>query len=163
MRSHLLVLLARTAALLTILVPAGVVRTQQPVKSATVRPASTMPTTVSYVQVLGADYAFDSPDVLPAGIIAFNLVNNGNDLHAMAIFELPAKHTLRDFLNQYHSLGMIPTWMIGLGQTPVIAPKTEAFLTVRMKPGRYILACLIPARDGRMHTEKGMVKQVTVK
>ena len=105
MRSHLLVLLARTAALLTILVPAGVVRTQQPVKSATVRPASTMPTTVSYVQVLGADYAFESPDVLPAGIVAFNLVNNGNDLHAMAIFELPAKHTLRDFLNQYHSLG----------------------------------------------------------
>jgi uncharacterized cupredoxin-like copper-binding protein len=32
-----------------------------------------------------------------------------------------------------------------------------------MKPGRYILACLIPARDGRAHTEKGMVKMITVK
>ena len=32
-----------------------------------------------------------------------------------------------------------------------------------IKPGRYILACLIPARDGRMHTEKGMVKMITVK
>lgn len=149
----------RTAALIAMLAPVGLLLAQ-PAKS---RPASNASPTVTYVKVLGADYAFESPDVVAAGIVAFNLVNNGADLHAMAVFELPAKHTLREFLDQYHSQGMIPAWMIGIGQTPTIAPNSETFLTVRMKPGRYILACLIPARDGRMHTEKGMVKLITVK
>lgn len=138
---------------------------QQPAKTAApARPAAApSSSTVQYVKVVGVDYSFTSPDASPAGIVTFNLVNNGSDLHAMAVFELPANHTLREFLDQYHSQGMIPAWMVGLGQTTTIAPQAETFLTVRMKPGRYILACLIPARDGRMHTEKGMVKLFTVK
>ncbi len=119
--------------------------------------------TVAYVRVIGADYMFEAPDAAPAGIITFNLINNGSDLHAMALFELPANHTVRDFLDQYHALGMIPTWMVAKGQTPTIASKAETFLTARLRPGRYILACLIPASDGRAHTEKGMVKLITVK
>jgi uncharacterized cupredoxin-like copper-binding protein len=154
MRSFPLAL--RHAALFTLLAPLGALAGQQPAKSAATP-------TVTYVKVVGADYAFESVDVAPAGIVAFNLINSGSDLHAMAVFELPSNHTLREFLDQYHAQGMIPVWMIGLGQTPTIAPKAEAFLTVRLKPGRYILACLIPARDGRMHTEKGMVKLITVK
>ena len=50
-----------------------------------------------------------------------------------------------------------------LGQTNTIAPKQETFLTARLKPGKYVLACLIPGRDGRAHTEKGMVQLITVK
>ncbi len=137
---------------------------QQPSAKPTVKSAAPPATqTVTYVKVVGVDYTFEAPESVPAGIVAFNLVNNGADLHAMAVFELPDKHTLKEFLDQYHAQGMIPAWMVGLGQTTTIAPKVEAFLTVRMKPGRYILACLIPARDGRMHTEKGMVKMITVK
>ena len=154
MRSFPLAL--RQAALFTLLAPISALISQQPAKSAATPK-------VTYVKVNGADYAFESVDAAPAGIVAFNLINSGSDLHAMAVFELPSNHTLREFLDQYHVQGMIPAWMVGLGQTPTIAPKTEAFLTVRLKPGRYILACLIPARDGRMHTEKGMVKLITVK
>ncbi|MBL0169613.1 MAG: hypothetical protein IPP90_02630 [Gemmatimonadaceae bacterium] len=152
-----------TATLFTFFAPTVPLSSQQPAKPAANRPAQTATPSVTYVKVIGADYAFETQDIVPAGIVAFNLVNSGSDLHAMAIFELPEKHTLREFLDQYHGMGMIPAWMIGVGQTPTIAPKAETFLTVRMKPGRYILACLIPARDGRMHTEKGMVKLITVK
>ena len=118
---------------------------------------------VTYVAVSGADYNFSAPDQVPAGIVAFNLTNAGSDLHALALLELPANHTLREFLDMYHTKGIIPPWMPSLGQTGPIAPNQEVFLTVRMKPGKYILACLIPARDGRAHTEKGMVKMITVK
>lgn len=118
---------------------------------------------VSYVAVSGADYSFVAPDQVPAGIVAFNLTNVGADLHALALLELPPNHTLREFLDTYHRKGIIPTWMPTLGQTGPMAPNQETFLTVRMKPGRYILACLIPARDGRAHTEKGMVKLITAK
>ena len=118
---------------------------------------------VTYVAVNSVDYNFAAPDQVPAGVVAFNLTNGGADLHALALLELPANHTLREFLDMYHTKGIIPPWMPTLGQTNPIAPKQETFLTVRMKPGRYILACLIPARDGRAHTEKGMVKLITVK
>lgn len=136
-----------TAAKVTPKAPAGVIA----------------PPTVSYVKVNGIDYSYDVVETVAAGIVAFNLINSGADLHTMAVFELPEKHTLREFLDQYHAQGMIPAWMIGLGQTNTVAPKAEAFLTVRLKPGRYILACLIPARDGRVHTEKGMVRLITAK
>ena len=109
------------------------------------------------------DYAFSLPQTLNAGVVTFNLVNNGADLHAMTLLELPASHTLREFLDMYHDKGIIPPWMPALGQTNTIAPNQEAFLTARLKPGKYVLACLIPGRDGRAHTEKGMVQFVTVK
>lgn len=132
----------------------------RPAVAATPRPTTTI---VHYVLVSGADYNFAAPETVPAGIVTFNLVNNGADLHAMAVFELPADHSLRDFVDQYHAQRMIPSWMRSVGYTETLAPKAETFLTMRLTPGRYILACLIPARDGRMHTEKGMVKLITVK
>lgn len=129
------------------------------------RPAArqSVATKVEYALVEGADYAFKSPPVIANGIVTFNLVNVGQDLHAMTLLELPANHTLREFLDMYHSKGIIPPWMPTLGQTATIAPKQETFLTARLKPGKYILACLIPGRDGRAHTEKGMVQLITVK
>ena len=133
----------------------------KPAAAAVSRPAMAA-NRVTYVAVSGADYKFSAPDQVPAGIVAFNLTNAGADLHALALLELPPNHTLREFLDMYHSKGIIPPWMPSLGQTGPIAPNQEVFLTVRMKPGRYILACLIPARDGRAHTEKGMVKMITV-
>lgn len=157
--------LSPLAALLLCLSPAHVARTQAaPAKSpvAAKRPAANA-NRVTYVAVNGVDYDFSAPEQVPAGVVAFNLTNAGADLHALAILELPANHTLREFLDMYHSKGVIPPWMPMLGQTNPIAPNQEIFLTVRMKPGRYILACLIPARDGRAHTEKGMVKMITAK
>lgn len=120
-------------------------------------------TKVEYVLVEGADYAFKNPPTVSNGIVTFNLTNVGQDLHAMTLLELPPNHTLREFLDMYHTKGIIPPWMPTLGQTNTIAPRQETFLTARLKPGRYILACLIPGRDGRAHTEKGMVQLITVK
>lgn len=129
--------------------------------AAAARPAAA--TRVEYVMVEGADYAFKSPPTVTNGIVTFNLVNVGADLHSMTLLELPATHTLREFLDMYHTKGIIPPWMPTLGQTATIAPKQETFFTARLKPGKYILACLIPGKDGRAHTEKGMVQLITVK
>lgn len=136
-----------------------------PLEAQTAAPARRAPvaTKVEYVVVEGADYAFKNPPSVNNGIVTFNLVNVGQDLHAMTLLELPSNHTLREFLDMYHQKGIIPPWMPTLGQTPTIAPRQEAFLTARLKPGKYILACLIPGRDGRAHTEKGMVQLITVK
>lgn len=127
------------------------------------RPTTKVATTVEYVLVEGADYAFRNPPTVKNGIVTFNLTNVGQDLHAMTLLELPPNHTLKEFLDMYHQKGIIPPWMPTLGQTATIAPRQETFLTARLKPGKYILACLIPGRDGRAHTEKGMVQLITVK
>jgi uncharacterized cupredoxin-like copper-binding protein len=134
-----------------------------PAKPAASAPAPAPANRVTYLPVKGVDYEFSAPDQVASGIVVFNLTNAGADLHALALLELPANHTLREFLDMYHSKGIIPPWMPTRGQTGPIAPNQETFLTVRLKPGRYILACLIPARDGRAHTEKGMVRMITVK
>lgn len=118
---------------------------------------------IDLVTVSGVDYAFAVPPIINAGTVTFNLVNNGEDLHALTLLLLPSNHTLRDFLDTYNRTGIIPGWMVTLGQTPTVAAKQEAFLTARLKPGKYVLACLIPARDGRAHTEKGMVQSFSVK
>jgi len=115
------------------------------------------------VRVSAIDYAFKTPATIAAGVVVFNLVNDGADLHQLAVLELPSNRTLPEFLDTYHNKGMIPAWMVAAGQTQVIAAGQEALLALRIKPGRYILACLMPARDGRAHTEKGMVWQVTAR
>ena len=118
---------------------------------------------VSLIRVAAVDYAFNGPATAPAGVVVFNLVNNGSDLHQLAVLELPANRTLSEFLDTYHGKGIIPAWMAAMGQSQVISPNQEALLALRLKPGRYILACLMPARDGRAHTEKGMVSQLVVR
>lgn len=144
----------------------------QPAKPAATKPVPPKPAApkpvapvskIDLVTVSGMDYAFSLPQTLNAGVVTFELMNVGADLHSMTILELPANHSPREFLDMYHDKGIIPPWMPTLGQTNTIAPNQEAFLTVRLKPGKYVLACLIPGRDGRAHTEKGMVQFVTVK
>lgn len=149
-------------ALVSITPPALVTPLQAQARPATAN-AAAKATKVEYVPVEGADYAFKNPPTVNNGVVTFNLTNVGQDLHSMTLLELPATHTLREFLDMYHTKGIIPPWMPTLGQTPTIAPRQETFLTARLKPGRYILACLIPGRDGRAHTEKGMVQLITVK
>ena len=151
------------AAVLLCLFPAQVAFSQAaPAKPTASAPAPVSANRVTYLPVKGVDYEFSAPDRVASGIVVFNLTNAGADLHALALLELPAGHTLREFLDMYHTKGIIPPWMPTRGQTGPIAPNQETFLTVRLKPGRYILACLIPARDGRAHTEKGMVRMITV-
>jgi hypothetical protein len=120
-------------------------------------------TRATVVRVSAIDYAFKTPASIASGVVVFNLVNDGADLHQLAVLELPANRTLAEFLDTYHKKGIIPAWMGALGQTQVISAGQEALLALRVKPGRYILACLMPARDGRAHTEKGMVWQVTAR
>ena len=127
-------------------------------------PAATAPVTrVQYVRVEGADYVFNVPPSIRAGITVFNLVNVGRDVHAMTLLALPPEHTMKQFLDAFKATGKTPPWAPSLGETGTIRPGTEAFVTARLKPGRYVLACLLPAADGRTHTEVGMVQLVTAK
>ncbi len=117
---------------------------------------------VQYVKVLGADYQFTAPASVQEGISVFHLVNAGSDVHQMTVIEIGVGHTVKDFFDAMHAKGMPPAWAVTIGSTPIIPKGTEAFLTLRLPPGKYVLACLIPASDGRSHTEKGMFQAFAV-
>ena len=117
---------------------------------------------VQYVRVVAQDYAFEVPATASEGIVTFHLINQGLDVHQMTIVEMGVGHSLKDFFDAMKSRGQPPAWTIELGMTPTIQARSEAFLTVRLAPGRYLLSCLIPAKDGRSHVEKGMTALLTV-
>lgn len=126
-------------------------------------PATATSTGVQYVRVEGADYAFTVPATIKSGITVFNLVNVGRDVHAMTLLALPAGRTVKQFLDDFKASKKTPPWAPILGESGTVKPGMEAFVTARLKPGRYVLACFLAAADGRSHTEVGMVQMVTAK
>lgn len=150
-----------SASLAALAVSAQTPAAQAPAAKA---PAAQVPATVAQVvRVDGADYSFIVPSTIKAGLTVFNLVNVGRDVHAMTLLVLPAERTMKQFLDVFKKTGKTPAWTPALGETGTIKPGAEAFITARLKPGRYVLACLISATDGRSHTEVGMVQLVTAK
>jgi uncharacterized cupredoxin-like copper-binding protein len=117
---------------------------------------------VHYVRVVAKDYAFDAAPSVPAGIVTFHLLNQGADVHHLMLVELPPGHSVKEFVDTMRDKGEQPAWTVTVGATPIIQKNHEAFLTLRLPPGRYMLSCLIPAKDGRSHAEKGMFGMITV-
>ena len=117
---------------------------------------------VQYVRVIGADYQFTAPTSITEGIVTFHLLNSGADVHQMSVMEIGIGHTVKEFYDAMHAKGVPPAWAVTVGSTSIIQKQTETFLTLRLPPGKFVLACLIPASDGRSHTEKGMYQAMNV-
>ena len=115
-----------------------------------------------YVQVIARDYIFEAPSALREGLVTFHLTNQGSDVHQLSIVEVGAGHTIKQFFDAMRVAGTPPAWAVTVGMTPTIQPDNEAFVTLRLVPGHYVFACMIPAKDGRSHVEKGMYQWVTV-
>ena len=118
---------------------------------------------IQYALITARDYAFDAPQTINEGIVTFHLVNAGSDVHQLSVVELGAGHTIKEFFDYMRAKnGVPPSWTTTVGMTGTIATNAETFLTVRLAPGKYVLSCMIPAKDGRSHVEKGMYQYVTV-
>ncbi|MHB1311440.1 MAG: hypothetical protein ACYC3L_05430 [Gemmatimonadaceae bacterium] len=126
-------------------------------------PAARPAPAIQYVRVEGADYMFHLPSTIKPGVTVFNLVNVGRDVHAMTVMSIPAGKTLHQFLDAFNPSGKLPPWATVLGESGTVKPGAEAFVTLRLTPGSYVLACQLPASDGRTHTEVGMVQLLTVR
>jgi hypothetical protein len=115
------------------------------------------------VTVTARDFALDLPDTLTAGPVTLRLVNQGNEFHHVWIARLEGGHTVDDVLAGLKSRAPFPTWLRNAGGPNAPRPMGgEASATVLLEPGRYIVACLIPSKDGVPHLMKGMVRQLVV-
>ena len=117
---------------------------------------------IQYARIVAKDYQFDGPTSLREGIATFHLMNQGSDAHQLSIVEIGAGHTIKQFYDAMRPTGVPPAWAVTVGMTPTIQPNNEAFVTIRLVPGHYVYACMIAAKDGRSHVEKGMYQWVNV-
>ena len=115
------------------------------------------------VTVTTTDYAFQAPDTIAAGRTTFHLVNKGPEFHHVWLIKLEQGKTLKDLMEAAKTPGPLPKWAVDVGGPNSPMPGGEAWATLDLEAGRYVMACVIPSmKDGQLHYMKGMVKEVTV-
>ena len=115
------------------------------------------------VTVVATDYAFQAPDTIAAGRTTFHLVNKGPDMHHIWLIKLEQGKTMADLIEATRTPGPLPKWAVDVGGPNTPVPGGEASATLDLEPGKYVMACVIPAmKDGQLHFMKGMVKEVAV-
>jgi hypothetical protein len=114
------------------------------------------------VTVTTTDYAFQAPDTIAPGRTTFHLVNKGPDFHHVWLIKLEQGKTLKDLVEATKTPGPLPKWAVEVGGPNTPMPGGETSATMNLEPGHYVMACVIPAKDGQPHFMKGMVKELTV-
>jgi uncharacterized cupredoxin-like copper-binding protein len=115
------------------------------------------------VTVTAMDYAFQAPDTIAAGRTTLRLVNKGPDFHHIWLIKLEQGKTLADLVAATKTPGPLPKWAVDVGGPNSPMPGEEVSATLDLEAGRYVMACVIPAKtDGQPHFMKGMVKELVV-
>jgi uncharacterized cupredoxin-like copper-binding protein len=113
------------------------------------------------VTVTGADFTFDAPETIPAGVTEFRFLNKGPSIHHMQILKLTEGKTFDDLSAALANPGPPPAWIKMLGGPNAPAPGTESNATLTLEPGNYAIICFVDI-GGPPHFTKGMVRQLTV-
>lgn len=114
------------------------------------------------LMVTAFNFAFQSPDTVPAGLTRIRMKNNGPDLHHVTVVKLADGHTVRDLLARIEAKEYSPSWATYVGgpEPGPIGDETNAI--VDLAPGDYALLCFISGKDHIRHMAKGMVRALTV-
>jgi len=139
------------------------------------------------VNVIAKDYYFESPDSIASGWTTFNLKNEGTCVHFFYLTFLPDSATFQMYLKDiggafaisWDSLqagmdkasagaflgGLLPKWYASakaMGGAGLISPGKTAQTTIKLEPGNYVMECYMKTKDGKFHSELGMIKPLTV-
>lgn len=120
-------------------------------------PATTLP---SATEIRLRDFAFETPDSLPAGPRVFAARNHGTIEHAVAIARLAPGASLEAV--RHAAPGPSTLYQI-LSGTAGLAPNEVNWLHVSLTPGNYLLMCLVedPVTH-REHQQLGMIRRLTI-
>jgi uncharacterized cupredoxin-like copper-binding protein len=113
------------------------------------------------VRVTGADFTFDAPDVIPAGLTEFRFLNKGPALHHMQLLKLAGGKTVDDLRAALANPVPPPAWVKQMGGPNAAAPGLESNATLMLEPGNYALICNVDI-GGPPHFMKGMVRALRV-
>jgi uncharacterized cupredoxin-like copper-binding protein len=114
------------------------------------------------VEFKAHDYQFDAPDSVPAGPTTIRLVNEGKELHHVALVRLEEGKTLKDLMGAFAAGGPPPAWAVDAGGPSAAMPGATIEASLDLEPGRYAALCFVPSADGKPHLMKGMVRELKV-
>jgi outer membrane protein assembly factor BamE (lipoprotein component of BamABCDE complex) len=110
------------------------------------------------------EFAFEGPDVLPAGDVTLTMDNQGKQMHELALGELLEGKT-KDDVQALLTKGVpkkAPTWFRQVSGTGA-APGETGTIDAELTPGTYLMLCFVPDKaSGKPHVMLGMMKEVTV-
>ena len=115
------------------------------------------------ITIKAADFTFDAPDQIEAGLVKVNLVNDGQEPHHAQIVRLNDGVTPEQFQAALQEGEAAAFPLIAfVGGPGLIDPGLSTQVTVDLIPGQYMLLCFIPSHDGVPHLAKGMVRPLEV-
>jgi uncharacterized cupredoxin-like copper-binding protein len=132
--------------------------------SATVAGGTTpVPKAPPVVTVHAKDFAFSAPKTIKSGPTSFHLVNDGKELHHLAIIKLGKGKTMSDFAAAMKKPGPPPAWITEVGGPNPALPGGSAEATLTLDAGDYVMVCVIPSPgETAPHATKGMMGALTV-
>lgn len=115
------------------------------------------------VTVHASEFTFTAPKSVAAGTVTLRLVNDGKQLHHVAVMKLLQGKTVSDFVELMKKPGPPPAWAVAVGGPNAAAPGQSTEATLTLEPGNYALICFIPSPgDPTPHVMKGMISAITV-
>jgi hypothetical protein len=105
------------------------------------------------ITIMATDYAYESPDTVPAGFTTFRLVNRGDEFHGATIVRFESGRTVPEYIDAYAAAqprGPRPVWARFLGGA-YAPPHGEATATLDLEPGSYAWVCFAPGKDNVAH------------
>lgn len=117
------------------------------------------------VDVTAVEYALLAPDTIDAGPTTFHLMNHGKLSHHLMVFTYPVGMSWATFDQWMRKDSVEAGGITVVGGTESNDDGTrEAWATLDLAPGRYIITCVLPLPDGSgTHRMKGMFRVLTVR
>lgn len=115
------------------------------------------------VTIKTADFSFEAPAQIEAGLVSITLENDGQEPHHAQLVRLNDGVTVEQFQTALQQnpdeAFMLVTWAGGPG---IIDPGGRQEVMVELTAGQYVLLCFVPSHDGLPHLAKGMVRPIEV-
>lgn len=109
------------------------------------------------------DFSFAMPAEVKAGQQVWKVVNEGKQVHEIAIIKLAEGKTMEDVANFMQSMAGEPPFA-DAGGLQAIDPGDTGWINLNLQPGNYVAMCHVPdPATGHAHMEMGMVMPFTVK
>lgn len=119
-------------------------------------------------EFVALNYAFQGPAEIPSGWVTFRMPNPSDEHHVIVLYRLPDGVSYADWhraSERRGRTGEVPDWwgeQIAMGGPGALAPGLVGETTMRLDPGEYVMLCGVPAPDGTLHSDLGMVRGLTV-
>jgi len=123
----------------------------------------TPPAPIPEVTIKAADFSFDAPDQIEAGLVSLRLENVGHEDHQVQLVRLNDGVTLEQLqaaLQQGPEAALpLVTLAGGVG---LAAPNQHEQAVLDLTEGQYVMLCFVSGEDGVWHVAKGMLRPFQV-